>query len=738
LKRWLAMLAGVAIAVLPGCDAVFRLSTVDPPGDAAAVTVDAPIAIGWKSIAAGYLHTCGIRADDTLWCWGSNELSELGVGLPQGIVEAPQRVGTKLYRSVSTTLQHTCAIAVDDTLWCWGANEHGQLGTGNLTTGQVPLQIDGAWKLVATGGWQTCGIKTDDTLWCWGWNYWGELGLGTNTQTPSPAQVGAETWLDIEPGFYQTCGIHSDHSLWCWGDNSAGSTGDGTFAGSVVPVPGPVGAWTRVDVGVHFACGIQMTGEMRCWGSGARGARGDGASSGSVATPQVVSIDDKDVADWTQLSVDHQHACATRVDGSLWCWGTNGRSQLGFPGIGAVAARPVQRTLPSATWRRVDTGVVHTCAIDLDSELWCNGGSGRGQLANGATSHPRPVKMPATLGLLRLGSNTTCGLDPNGRISCSGANSGGQLGDGTKELRKSLVPMAANLGQIGVVAPGTAHSCALSGTATMCWGANYYGQLGNGTATESLTPVVAGGALPLLASRNHTCGIDAATNLYCWGLNNYGQVGNATYVNQTTPALVGAGNSVTVGAYHTCVTTSNGSLSAYCWGRNSEGQVGNGTFVTVSAPVSVNQSVSGQLVQISAGGEHTCAIAATGRLWCWGDNTSGQLGLGDGVPRGAPAVVGVQAWARVASGLGHTCGVQKSGTLWCWGRGHRGQLGIGSYTDRFVPVQVGSDSDWVTVDAGDDHTCATKAGNEVWCWGANDAGELPDGTSWDDVPVRVP
>jgi alpha-tubulin suppressor-like RCC1 family protein len=732
LKVWLAMLSVVA-----GCDAVFRLSKVGPPADAADAMVDAPIALGWKATASGFMHACGIRADDTLWCWGGNEAGEVGTGLPQGVVELPVRVGTRLFRTLSATHQHTCALATDSTLWCWGANDYGQLGVGTTQVGRIPQQIPGTWKHVATGGWQVCGIKTDDTLWCWGYNYWGELGLGSTAPTPVPAQVGTDTWLDIDPGWYQTCGIKSDESLWCWGENSYGAIGNGTTAPSTFPVPGPSGVWRRVDVGVHFACAIETSGHLRCWGNGSRGQLGTG-SPGTAHTAQAVLVGGEDVDDWTELSVGHNTVCATRLDGSQWCWGESNRGQIGIPGVDTFTATPVQRTSPASTWRRVDTGVVQTCAIDVDNQLWCNGGSGHGQLASGATSHAVPVQMPGAINMLRLGSHMTCIVAANGQIACSGPNGNGELGDGTYEHRESLVAMAAGLTQVSVLAPGSGYTCAVSGANTLCWGHNANGQLGNGTTTSSMTPVVAHGALVKLAARNHTCGIDASSNVLCWGINNYGQIGNGVYTDQKTPQVIGAGETITVGAYHTCVTTTNASLSAYCWGRGVDGQLGNGAGATSPSSVAVYQAASGQLVKISAGGYHTCAISVTGSLWCWGQNFYGQLGTGDSAIRYVPTAVGSATWTSVAGGGSHTCGIQTNGSLWCWGKGGRGQLGIGTYVDRFIPTRVGADSDWLTVDAGENHTCATKAGGAFWCWGSNDVGELPDGTSWDATPVRVP
>jgi alpha-tubulin suppressor-like RCC1 family protein len=287
------------------------------------------------------------------------------------------------------------------------------------------------------------------------------------------------------------------------------------------------------------------------------------------------------------------------------------------------------------------------------------------------------------------------------------------------------------------IAPGNLHTCAANTTATYCWGANTYGQLGSGTRTESLTPIAVAGPLPNMEASDHTCGIVGGA-MYCWGYNAFGQIGNGTTTDQlTVVAVSGIANAVdiAVGAWHTCVVISGGATA--CWGRGVEGEIGNGGNVSVSTATPVYTTVSGPLSSVDAGTYHTCSIAMTGRLWCWGGNTNGQLGLGDRNPRYIPAAVGIATWKQLALGDSHTCGIQGDTTLWCWGRNSRGQLGIGTFVDRYLPAQLPG-TGWLSVAAGGDRTCATKAGGALWCWGSNDHGGVPDDTGFQSTPVAVP
>ena len=133
--------------------------------------------------------------------------------------------------------------------------------------------------------------------------------------------------------------------------------------------------------------------------------------------------------------------------------------------------------------------------------------------------------------------------------------------------------------------------------------------------------------------------------------------------------------------------------------------------------------------QAAAGGEHGCAVAPDGTLWCWGGNRRGQLGHDAGVgtdePNTLPTQVGNdQDWQSVRAGKDHSCGIRAPGTLWCWGRNRRGQLGhdagVGTDDVNAGPAQVGSASDWLSIGRGDEHTCGLRAPGTLWCWGDND------------------
>ena len=270
------------------------------------------------------------------------------------------------------------------------------------------------------------------------------------------------------------------------------------------------------------------------------------------------------------------------------------------------------------------------------------------------------------------------------------------------------------------------------------------------TSTSSTTTTTAPPADPaqVAVGPTYACAITPEHLVKCWGRNDSGQLGNGTMTDSSTPVQVlgltdvesisAAEPAGSFGATTTCAVRGDG--TAWCWGSNSVGTVGSGPAeAVVTAPQQVANLTD--VEQVSVGNVHACARTADGAAHCWGWGIDGRLGDGDVSNTVHPVPVQLPGFSDVvdiAAGTYHSCLVRGDGTVWCWGSNGSGQLGTGDLEDSQTPVQVTGISDAVTVGIGESSTCALRSTGEVACWGWNGAGELGSGTTeWSLTPVPV-
>ncbi len=354
----------------------------------------------------------------------------------------------------------------------------------------------------------------------------------------------------------------------------------------------------------------------------------------------------------------------------------------------------------------------HTCGVTIAGAVYCWGGNGRGQLGDGTTTRrltPVLALAPSgvTFGSISAGWHHTCAvaLTPvAGDVYCWGRNENGRLGDGTQADRSVPGRVAAPSGVTFLsVSAGGQHTCAVAaGTRDVyCWGKNQYGQLGDNTTIGKLTPVRVNAPVGVIfntvtAGGQHSCGMATSGGVaYCWGWNQYGQLGDSTNTFSSLPSRVKPPTAtfvfftaVTAGQQHTCGRTSAGAV--WCWGQNANGQLGDNTIVSKNGPAAVQQGAL-SFAEVSAGNEHTCARTSAGAGYCWGKNAYGQLGDGSLSNDLVPTLTqGGLILTRSAAGAQHTCGLASgaSAGVWCWGLNQDGQLGDGTAISRVQPVRT--------------------------------------------------
>lgn len=360
-------------------------------------------------------------------------------------------------------------------------------------------------KKVAVGTSKASVINTSGVGLSWGSNYesingtGGQLGIGLNTNvtrtTPQTLDDVGTTYLSIVSGETQACGITNSQIVKCWG----AYVGDGSGAEKYSPTPiNDGGASTYLDIssGSYHVCAINSAGVMSCWGDGWEGKLGNGDGGGATQNSPVVAD-------------------------------------------------------TGTTYKRVAAGRNHTCGITSANAVKCWGDNTAGQLGDTTTTSPRLSAVTADPGVsyseIFAGEDTTCGITTAGVLKCWGANNNGQLGDGTTTPRSSptVVDIGTTYSKVALGITFHLHTCAITTAGVLkCWGSNTSGQLGNGSTTQSLSPVVIDTGISyreVSAGYEATCGITVGGSLNCWGNNSLGQLGIGNTTQQTSPALVGSG-----------------------------------------------------------------------------------------------------------------------------------------------------------------------------------------------------
>jgi len=313
-----------------------------------------------KALALGNDHTCAILSDDTVKCWGENGSGQLGVGDDKARGTAPGdmgdalptvELGTGLFaRQITVGFAHTCARLNDDTLKCWGNNQLGQLGVGpTASRGDNPGEMGDACPIVdfqgitvrsvAAGDAHTCARMKDDNLHCWGYSVSGQLGTGTRT---APVPLGAGELASAPAlGYLHSCVLLQNGRVKCWGDNSSGQLGQGDATGRG-GTPASMGDQlpyvalafkTQIEVvsGSNHVCA--KSGDWFCWGGNNFGQLGRGSLSAAGDQPgEIESLPSIQIggASPVGLALGSAHTCGFAAGGVVKCWGKNDRGQLGL------------------------------------------------------------------------------------------------------------------------------------------------------------------------------------------------------------------------------------------------------------------------------------------------------------------------------------------------------------------------------------------------------------------------
>jgi alpha-tubulin suppressor-like RCC1 family protein len=323
------------------------------------------------------------------------------------------------------------------------------------------------------------------------------------------------------------------------------------------------------------------------------------------------------------------------------------------------------------------------------------GGCGRiafDDLADATTNGDGVIQRGCVAELAAYG-DTICVRRTDGHVWCWGQGDQGALGDGSLVLRD--VPGPSQMVDAIALSSGEDTVCAIRADRSVaCWGAGDLGQIGDGGGTDVRVPSQVSLPAPVAeidVGQYHACARLTDGQGFCWGYNAEGALGVPISGNHNSPvaAPIGAAKQVAIGDEVTCMIRQDDTL--VCFGRNDEGDLGDG-MVMLARPTPMPVVGIPEAVTQVAGGchRHSCAVGASGAVYCWGANMSGEIGTGSTSSYETPArtVTGIPPAKKVSVGTNHSCILSRSGEIWCWGRNLVGELGIGTTTSSLVPMRV--------------------------------------------------
>ncbi len=642
--------------------------------------------------------TFALKSDGTLWGWGYNGGGELGLGDTDTHI-VPTQIGSDTnWKHISVGDYDTFAIKADGTLWSWGYNDNGKLGLGDTDFRNVPTQVgvDTNWQSVSAGYDDTLAIKTDGTLWGTGYNGYGELGLGDTDSRTEFEQIGSDTdWQHVFEGYGYTLAIKTDGTLWGTGYNGYGNLGNGTTndeQGSFVQI-GLDTDWSTVSANSDYdSSGIKTDGTLWAWGSNGYGELGVGDTN-EHDSPVQVGTD----TDWQSMSIGYYHGLAQKADGSLYSFGDNSYGELGLGYLDNLSQSLSPLSIAEdSLWKHIYAGNGYSLALKSDGTLWAWGYNGEGELGVGDTNNrdvPTEVGNETDWESIATTNSHVLAIKSDGTLWAWGNNTYDQLGLGDTDNRDTPT-------QVGIdtdwksIAAGGAHSVAIKTDGTLwAWGSNYGGELGLGDTDNRDTPTQVGTDTDwdVITAGYFTLALKTDGTLWSWGYNYDNELGLGDTDNRDTPTQVGTDtdwSAISAGDYSSFALKSDNSL--WVWGYNGEGELGIGDTNNRDIPARVGSDTDWS--SLVAGTYDSFALKENGTLYGWGANGYGGLGLGDTVQHDTPTQVGSDTdWSSVAAGQtilgGHTLALKEDGRLFAWGDNEYGELGV---TSLLVPNKVSS------------------------------------------------
>lgn len=561
-----------------------------------------------------------------------------------------------------------------------------------------------------------------------------------------------DLFAQISGGPSFSCGLTSEGKVYCWGSDGYGRLGNGPAGDQ--DIPGPINSadrFRKVAVGEDHACALRLDNRILCWGRALAGRLGNGDAVNDQASPVLISSTDT----FRDVAAGSRHTCAVRTDGLAFCWGDDGGGALGNDAILADSATPVQvATITNV--KAIYPMTYATCALLASGDAYCWGINSSGQLGIGSTTEQRtPAAVTGGLKFKQLTGNAVayhvCGLIGDGKAYCWGSDTDSQLGDDATQANK-LSPALVSGGYVfRDISVGVFSTCGITDAGdARCWGRQDAGGLGNGTTAAGFgsSPQLVSGSLKwrtVAVNGLGACGLAGDGRLYCWGERAAAVLGTGNSSDQPSPILAnvsnltGENNFIQMGTGHTHACGLKASGEVYCWGDNTTGRLGIGSGASQSSPVKA--SMPEAAISLGVGLSTTCAVGVSGNLFCWGPDTQEAMGNGSGVVNHlTPTMTGTSSdrWLATTGSESAHCALRSNGKPYCWGYNDLGQSGTGVGGDIPSPTVVSTSELFTQIESRWKHSCGLTDSGVGRCWGNNAWGGLGDGTTTNSsTPVNV-
>ncbi len=728
-------------------------------GDGTTTSKNVPTQIGvdtnWRYISAGATHSFAIKNDNTLWGWGANGAYQLGGDGTNVSKTVPTQIGVASdWKMISAGGEYSMAVKTNGELFGWGTNYYGRLGFGDENARNSPTKRGTAtnWKSVSTHTYHIFAIREDGTIWASGSNTSGQLGNGEDVEkNTTTIQVGNENnWSEIKVSSGHTAGLKSDGTLWLWGHNSNGKLGDGTSTKSNLPIL--IGAISTINgtnsndnlVGSEFSEIINgslgddiingLEGNDTAIFSGnksnyilTKNSNGTYTITGSDGVDTLQNIEYISFDDIKNIDINSNDKHLKYKFGSKWTISDNGEYiSINDWNISNAQVEDIESNVTIPTNATIQV-------YDSSNSLKLSGNLADGDYVRvvAENSEIRDYKFYGVIPQVKGGDNFSLILK-NGKLYSVGANSYGQLGHGNSLNQNSPKHIeVTGENNITAIATGCYFSLILDKDGKVYgFGNNQYGQLGQGNTTSlniptqimienNITAIEAGCYNSLLLAKDG--------KVYSIGDGSVGQLGIGIEENRTVPTQIleaGEGNitAISTARQHSLMLDKDNKV--YVFGNGGYGKLGlGGDYSNRLSPTQILSAGENNITAIGVGELHSFLIDKQERVYSFGYNLSGELGLGDTTLKNIPTqitTIGENNISSISNGGGSFLLIlDKDKKLYGTGLNSYGQLGLGDYANRnsFSQISEAKENNITILGKGREHSLIIDKNGSVYSFG---------------------